>query len=126
MGQMKRESTSSSMIGRYYANGHGLKIDHAHSVLSLQGLNFASMANFRLSQSEREYIVNGVREDLRADGRTCTDYRHFTVRTGVVSNTSGSAKIELVSLLVGVALSHVGGRGLLIHLVSTSRRVVVQ
>ena len=55
------------------------------------------MANFQLSQSEREYIVNGVREDLRADGRTCTDYRHFTVRTGVVSNTSGSAKIELVS-----------------------------
>ena len=54
------------------------------------------MATFHLSQSEREYIVSGVREDLRADGRTCTDYRHFKVRTGVVSNTSGSAKIELV------------------------------
>ena len=56
------------------------------------------MATFHLSQSEREYIVSGVREDLRADGRTCRDYRHFTVRTGIVSNTSGSAKVELVSL----------------------------
>ena len=54
------------------------------------------MATFLLSQNEREYIVSGVREDLRADGRACTDYRHFKVRTGVVSNTSGSAKIELV------------------------------
>lgn len=54
------------------------------------------MATFLLSDNERDYIISGVREDLRADGRTCTDYRHFTIRTGVVSNTSGSAKVNLV------------------------------
>lgn len=54
------------------------------------------MATFQLSESEREYIVNGIREDLRADGRMCTDYRNFTIRAGVVSNTSGSAKIDMV------------------------------
>ena len=51
-----------------------------------------------LSRWEREYITSGVNEDFRADGRCCKDYRHFTLETGVVSNTSGSAKIKLVSI----------------------------
>lgn len=51
-----------------------------------------------LSRWEREYIVSGVNEDFRADGRCCKDYRNFTLETGVVSNTSGSARIKLVSI----------------------------
>ena len=55
-----------------------------------------SMASFLLSKPEIDYIVDGVNSNYRADGRTCKDYRHFNIQTGVVSNTSGSAKIQLV------------------------------
>ena len=55
------------------------------------------MATQLLSRYEREYIVSGVNEDLRADGRTCRDFRYFSLESGVVSNTSGSARIQLVS-----------------------------
>lgn len=36
-------------------------------------------------------------EDLRVDGRGCEDYRCVQVETDVVSNTSGSARVKLVS-----------------------------
>lgn len=55
------------------------------------------MAKQLLSRFEREFIVRGVNADFRADGRGCRDYRHFNIETGIVSNTSGSAKIQLVS-----------------------------
>jgi hypothetical protein len=110
IGHKKRESTSSAMINSpwgvvcIYGYGRGHPANHAHYTAAAHAEEFGTwlpvhdlrMATFLLSQSERDYIVSGVREDLRADGRTCTDYRHFKVRTGVVSNTSGSAKIELV------------------------------
>lgn len=54
------------------------------------------MATQLLSEYERDYIMTGVNQDLREDGRNCRDYRNFTLNTGVVSNTSGSAKIQLV------------------------------
>ncbi len=54
------------------------------------------MASFLLSKPEIDYIVDGVNSNYRADGRTCKDYRLFNIQTGVVSNTSGSAKIQLV------------------------------
>lgn len=57
----------------------------------------SGMATHLLSRYEREYIVSGVNEDLRADGRTCRDFRDFSLESGVVSNTSGSARIRLVS-----------------------------
>lgn len=49
-----------------------------------------------LSESERQYILEGVRQDIREDGRSCNRARYFSVKTGVVSNTSGSAKINRV------------------------------
>ena len=58
------------------------------------------MATQLLSQFERDYIVTGVNQDFREDGRSCRDYRSFALQTGVVSNTSGSAKIQLVSQLL--------------------------
>ena len=53
-----------------------------------------------LSDTEREYILGGVREGVRADGRGCRDVRHFSLRLGVVSNTSGSALVERVCAYV--------------------------
>lgn len=44
-------------------------------------------------------VVDFVQEDLRVDGRGCEDYRCIEVETDVVSNTSGSARVKLVSIL---------------------------
>ncbi|RMX40916.1 hypothetical protein pdam_00017663, partial [Pocillopora damicornis] len=62
------------------------------------------MADAMLSSFERTFIVNGVEQDFRSDGRSCHDYRHFEVETGIVSNTSGSARLRLstTDILVGV------------------------
>lgn len=64
-----------------------------------------------LSRSERHYILAGVKENLRADGRECDTVGYFTLKTGVVSNTNGSAKIDRVWLTIrcgGVAHYRVG------------------
>ena len=55
------------------------------------------MADVLLSSFERRYIISGVEQDFRSDGRSCQDYRYFEIETGVVSNTSGSARLRLVS-----------------------------
>ena len=54
------------------------------------------MADTKVSTFERAYIVGGIEQDFRSDGRSCQDYRHFEVETGIVSNTSGSARLRLV------------------------------
>ena len=38
-----------------------------------------------------------IQDNLREDGRGCDDYRYIELETDVVSNTSGSAKLRLVS-----------------------------
>lgn len=68
-----------------------------------------------LSEGERQYIISGIKEDVRADGRGCKHVRHFSLRTGVASNTSGSALIErvgrtcIVSMVTRVCSSLLGG-----------------
>lgn len=57
------------------------------------------MADAVLSSFERTFIIGGVEQDFRSDGRSCQDYRHFEVETGIVSNTSGSARLRLVRML---------------------------
>ena len=57
------------------------------------------MADTKVSTFERAYIVGGIEQDFRSDGRSCQDYRHFEVETGIVSNTSGSARLRLVIVL---------------------------
>ena len=52
----------------------------------------------RLSSHEVDYIVEGIENDLREDGRSNCDYRHVQLQTGVLANTNGSAKLTLVSL----------------------------
>lgn len=62
------------------------------------------MAEVDLSEAERTYVLHGVQDDLRVDGRCCGDYRHMEVETGVVSNTNGSARLRLANtdILVGI------------------------
>ena len=43
------------------------------------------MADTMLSEFERAYVVDGIEKDFRSDGRSCQDYRHFEVETGIVS-----------------------------------------
>ena len=56
------------------------------------------MADRALSDFEISYIKKGVLADIRSDGRSCRDYRNFELRSGIVSNTSGSAEIKLVGV----------------------------
>jgi len=62
------------------------------------------MSILSLSEAERTFIIHGVQDDLRADGRHRDDFRHLELETGVVSNTNGSCRLRLgeTDLLVGV------------------------
>ncbi|XP_043920604.1 exosome complex component RRP42 [Protopterus annectens] len=62
------------------------------------------MATVSVSEAEKVYIMHGVQDDLRVDGRSCEDYRNIEIETDVVSNTSGSARVKLghTDILVGV------------------------
>eukprot|EP00761_Pharyngomonas_kirbyi_P001491 gb/GECH01001495.1/.p1 GENE.gb/GECH01001495.1/~~gb/GECH01001495.1/.p1 ORF type:complete len:297 (+),score=58.88 gb/GECH01001495.1/:1-891(+) len=57
-----------------------------------------------LSKSEEEYIIEGVTEDLRADGRGRLDFRGFNIELGIVPQANGSARVKLstTDVLVGV------------------------
>ncbi|CAG8494426.1 1528_t:CDS:2 [Paraglomus occultum] len=58
-----------------------------------------------ISPAEREYIINGVDHNIRADGRGRLDYRQIVVETGLISQASGSARCRLgegTDVLVGV------------------------
>ena len=65
------------------------------------------MSSQLLSKYERDYVIEGVNVDLREDGRSCRDYRRFSVQSGVVSNTSGSARVQLVSCAQSPTLQHI-------------------
>ncbi|MEE6510560.1 hypothetical protein FKM82_030439 [Ascaphus truei] len=62
------------------------------------------MASVQLSEAEKVYILHGIQDDLRTDGRGCEDYRCIEVETDVVSNTTGSARVKIghTDVLVGV------------------------
>lgn len=62
------------------------------------------MASVVLSDAEKVYVVHGVQDDLRTDGRGCEDYRWIELETDVVSNTTGSARVKIghTDVLVGV------------------------
>uniref|UniRef100_A0A8C5M5L9 Exosome component 7 n=1 Tax=Leptobrachium leishanense TaxID=445787 RepID=A0A8C5M5L9_9ANUR len=64
----------------------------------------SGMASVQLSEAEKVYILHGIQDDLRVDGRGCEDYRCIEVETDVVSNTTGSARVKIghTDVLVGV------------------------
>lgn len=48
-----------------------------------------------ISPAERDYILKGIECNIRADGRQRPDYREVILETGVISQTSGSARVRL-------------------------------
>ncbi|CAG5123276.1 unnamed protein product, partial [Candidula unifasciata] len=62
------------------------------------------MADVDLSEAEKTFILHGIQDNFREDGRGCEDFRHMEVETGLISNTNGSARVRLAStdVLVGV------------------------
>lgn len=62
------------------------------------------MAGLLLSPTEKVFIVHGVQDDYRSDGRSNIDYRPMELETDVVSHASGSARLRLANtdILVGV------------------------
>ena len=60
-----------------------------------------------ISPSEVDFILKGVDENIRADGRGRLDYRQVVLETGVISQASGSARCRLgegTDVLVGVKI----------------------
>ncbi|KAL0851379.1 hypothetical protein ABMA28_007195 [Loxostege sticticalis] len=62
------------------------------------------MAGLLLSETEKVFILHGVQDDYRSDGRSNIDYRPMELETDVVSHASGSARLRLANtdILVGV------------------------
>uniref|UniRef100_A0A1B6CR00 Ribosomal RNA-processing protein 42 n=2 Tax=Clastoptera arizonana TaxID=38151 RepID=A0A1B6CR00_9HEMI len=62
------------------------------------------MASVLLSEAEKTYILNGVEDNFRSDGRIRSGYRPMELETDVVSNASGSARLRLANtdILVGI------------------------
>ena len=61
------------------------------------------MTTLTLSAEEKHFIITGIEQDFRCDGRSCEDYRLINVETSVMTNTNGSAQVKLVCLpLIGV------------------------
>ncbi|KAB7501717.1 Exosome complex exonuclease RRP42 [Armadillidium nasatum] len=51
--------------------------------------------DLKLSESEKRYIINGVKMGIRVDGRGRLDYRQIEIETGLVSTANGSARVRL-------------------------------
>jgi len=62
------------------------------------------MASVAISEAEKVFVVHGVQEDLRADGRCRRDVRPASIETDLVTHASGSAHFRLANtdVLVGV------------------------
>lgn len=62
------------------------------------------MAVALLSEAEKIFILHGIQDNLRTDGRGCEDYRYMELETNIVQNTNGSARLRLsnTDVLVGV------------------------
>jgi exosome complex component RRP42 len=57
-----------------------------------------------LSAVEKAFIIDGVAQDLRGDGRCCRDYRPMSVETGLLATCNGSSRVRLDAsdVVVGV------------------------
>lgn len=62
------------------------------------------MAEMVLSESEKTFILHGVEQNFRVDGRTRSELRPIIIETETVSHASGSCHLRLANtdILVGV------------------------
>ena len=63
-----------------------------------------------MSIAEIEFTRQGFQQDIRSDGRSCTDFRPLVLDTGDLKQASGSAHLRLggTDIIVGVKASHAG------------------
>jgi exosome complex component RRP42 len=63
-----------------------------------------TMAELILSESEKTFILHGVEQNFRVDGRTRSELRPIILETDIVSHASGSCHLRLANtdILVGV------------------------
>ncbi|KAJ1736078.1 hypothetical protein H4S06_004024 [Coemansia sp. BCRC 34490] len=59
------------------------------------------MASLVLSPAEQDFIIRGIEKGFRGDGRGNLDRREVTLRTGMISQASGSARCRIGNLGVG-------------------------
>nr|ACO10388.1 Exosome complex exonuclease RRP42 [Caligus rogercresseyi] len=62
------------------------------------------MASVLMGDAEKRFILDGIKEDLRVDGRQRKDVRPMILETDVITHANGSARIRLANtdVLVGV------------------------
>ena len=62
------------------------------------------MASVTISEAEKVFVLHGVQEDVRVDGRCRRDVRPASIETDLVTHASGSAHLRLANtdVLVGV------------------------
>lgn len=49
-----------------------------------------------LGEAERAFIIEGVSNEIRTDGRGRLDYRAISIDTNVISHLNGSSRVSLV------------------------------
>lgn len=55
------------------------------------------MAKILLSEAEKVFILHGIQENYRCDGRTRSDYRPMELETDIAQNSNGSARLRLAN-----------------------------
>ena len=65
----------------------------------------SSVPSPQLSSPEHHFLSSGVSCDLRNDGRSRVDYRYFQLRTAVIAQCAGSARMQLEGTDVIVAVT---------------------
>lgn len=64
----------------------------------------SSVIMLKISKAEQEYLIQGVEQGIRNDGRGRLDFRSYTLETGIISQANGSARLKLgmTDVLVGI------------------------
>lgn len=57
----------------------------------------AASSSPRVSEHERKYIVDGIAQNLRHDGRGRLDYRFLSVEVGLLPLANGSSRVTLMT-----------------------------
>ncbi|XP_015788006.1 exosome complex exonuclease RRP42 [Tetranychus urticae] len=65
------------------------------------------MAELKLSEGEKCYLINGINDNFRIDGRSCWDRREIELENNLLPSCVGSALIRSVncSVIAGVKMS---------------------
>jgi exosome complex component RRP42 len=50
----------------------------------------------RLSNGEKDFIIKGVSQNVRSDGRSRLEYRSVSIECGVITQANGSSRVTLI------------------------------